>query len=140
MRNHPVNSPQAAARILALALLADGHLGKSEIDVLDRLNAHGQLGLSRSDLHAVIHGFCEDLLASGGLSWADACRVDPGTLASLLDEITDPALRLRVLQLCVQVVEADRHVSEDEAWLLVTAVEQWNLQRAMLRPQEAAMA
>ena len=64
MRSYPRNSPQAAARILALAMLSDGHLTMRELDVLDRLNAPAQLGLGRADLHAVLHGFCDDLLAT----------------------------------------------------------------------------
>ena len=36
MRHYPRNSPQAAGRILALALLSDGHLSKRELDMLDR--------------------------------------------------------------------------------------------------------
>ena len=38
MRNYPRNSPQAAARIVALTLLADGHIDKAEIDTLDRVD------------------------------------------------------------------------------------------------------
>ena len=46
MRTYPNNSPQAAARIVALAMLADAQLCKAEIDVLERLRAHEeQLGL-----------------------------------------------------------------------------------------------
>ena len=71
MRSYPRNSPQAAARILALAMLSDGHLTMRELDVLDRLNAPAQLGLGRADLHAVLHGFCDDLLASAEHGWAD---------------------------------------------------------------------
>ncbi len=36
MRTYPTNSPEAAARIVALALLADGHLSLIEIDALER--------------------------------------------------------------------------------------------------------
>ncbi|MFY7941208.1 MAG: hypothetical protein ACOVOX_09895, partial [Burkholderiaceae bacterium] len=43
MRHYPQNSPQASARILSLAALADGHLCKVEIDVMDGLAVHEQL-------------------------------------------------------------------------------------------------
>ena len=39
MRTYPTNSPQAAARVVALATLADGHLSRSELGALDRLGA-----------------------------------------------------------------------------------------------------
>ena len=45
MRTYQNNSPQAAARIVGLAMLADGNVCKAELDVLDRLGAHQQLGL-----------------------------------------------------------------------------------------------
>jgi uncharacterized tellurite resistance protein B-like protein len=138
MRSYPTNSPQAAARIVALTLLADGHLDKSELDVLERCGAHEQLGLDREDLHAVLHGFCEDLLHSAHLSWDDACRVDPRTLAQLMAEVDDPAVRLKVLRLCLKVVQADNHVADGEAIVLGAAVEQWGLQREMFAGEPAA--
>jgi len=117
-----------------VALLADGHLCKTEIDLLDRLDVARQLGLARSELHSVVHGFCEDLLASASGGWADACRIDHATLSGLLAEITDPALRREVLQLCTRVVEADDHVADGESALLLAAVEHWGLQRELLQP------
>lgn len=132
MRSYPINSPQAAARIVALTLLADGHLAKSELDALERFGAHEQLGLDREDLHAVLHGFCEDLLNSVRLSWDDACRIDPRTMAQLMAEVDDPALRLKLLRLCLKIVQADDHVADGEAIVLGTAVEQWGLQREMI--------
>jgi uncharacterized tellurite resistance protein B-like protein len=140
MRTYPRNSPQAAARIVALALLADGHLCKAEIGLLDRLDAHRQLGLERAELHAVLQTFCEDLLSSMHLTWEEACRVDERRLAELMAEIDDPELRLRVLNLCVAVVEADQHVSDGESIVLGAAVEHWGLQRAMLAPDRGALS
>ncbi|GCL61921.1 TerB family tellurite resistance protein [Pseudaquabacterium pictum] len=132
MRHYPRNSPQAAGRILALALLSDGHLSKRELDMLDRLDAHVQLGLGRTELHTVVHGFCEDLLSSMHLSWGDACQVDQATLAALMADIDDPALRRTLLQLCLAIVEADDHVAEGESVMLMAAVDHWGLHRDML--------
>lgn len=133
MRSYPTNSPHAAGRIIAMALLADGHLSKAELDVLDRLDVARQLGLARSELHSVVHGFCEDLLASASGGWADACRIDSTTLFGLLAEIDDPVLRRQVLQLCARVVDADDHVADGESALLLAAVEHWGLQRELLQ-------
>ena len=133
MRTYPTNSPQAAGRIIAMALLADGHLSKAELDLLDQLDVHHQLGLARSELHGVVHGFCEDLLVSASGGWADACRVDSATLFALLAEIEDPALRLQVLQLCTQVVDADQHLADGESTLLLAAIEHWGLQPELLQ-------
>ena len=131
MRSYPTNSPQAAARIVALTMLADGHLAKSELDVIERQGAHEQLGLDLETMQSVLHGFCEDLLHSAHLTWSDACRIDPRTLAQLMAEVDDPALRMKVLQLCLKVVQADDHVAEGETIVLGAAVEHWGLHREM---------
>jgi len=49
MRSYPTNSPQAAARIAALTVVADGDIGDAEIEWLDRLAVHEQLGLARHE-------------------------------------------------------------------------------------------
>lgn len=133
MRNYSVDSPQAAARIVALTLVADGDIGDAEIEWLDRLAVHDQLGLTRLELHAVLDAFCEDLLSSGQLKWADACPVDERTLGDLMADIEDPALRLEVLRLCVELAEVDSHVDEGESIVLVAAVEHWGLHADMFR-------
>lgn len=133
MRSYPVNSPQAAARIVALTLVADGDIAEVELELLDRLAAHEQLGLERQALHALLDSFCEDLLASGQLAWADACPVDERTLADLMGEIQDPALRRTVLRLCVQLAEIDARVDDGESLVLAAAVEHWGMQHEMFR-------
>ena len=44
MRNYPANSPQAAARIVALTMLADGYLSKAELDAMERHGGYRLLG------------------------------------------------------------------------------------------------
>jgi uncharacterized tellurite resistance protein B-like protein len=134
MRSYPVNSPQAAARIVALTVVADGDIGDAEIKWLDRLAVHEQLGLARHELHALLDTFCEDQLSSDQLKWADACPVDERTLADLLGEVQDPALRLKLLRLCVELAEVDAHVDDGESSVLIAAVEYWGLHREMFRP------
>lgn len=134
MRSYPVNSPQAAARIVALTVVADGDIGAAEIEWLDRLAVHEQLGLARHEMHALLDTFCEDLLSSDQLVWADACPVDERTLAELMAEIQDPALRLTLLRVCVELAEVDARVDDGETAVLVAAVEHWGLHREMVRP------
>lgn len=134
MRNYPANSPQAAARIVALTMLADGHLSKAELDALERHGGYRELGLDAEQLHDVLLALCEDLLHSANLAWTDACRIDPYTLGRLMEEIDDSDLRRRVLALCVQVAEADAHVSDGESLMLMHAVEHWGLHGQMLQP------
>jgi hypothetical protein len=132
MRPYPTDSPQAAARIVALVLLSDGQLSRSELAAVDHLQVHAALGLDRAGLRLVIHELCEDLLDEAHLAWADACRVTPRSLEALLADVADPALRRTVLGLCVRLAEVDGRIADGEAALLVAAVEHWGLQREML--------
>ena len=60
MRTYPNNSPQAAARIVGLAMLADGNVCKGELDVLDRHGAEGEsIVLGAAVAHWGLH--CEML-------------------------------------------------------------------------------
>jgi len=132
MRIYPCNSPQAAARIVSLTVLADRDIGKAELDLLDRLAVYEQLGLERLEFHAILDRLCEDLLSSGQLQWADACPVDDRTLAALMSEIEDVPLRRRVLGLCIEISQADEYVAEGEEIVLGAAVNFWGLHREML--------
>ena len=58
MRTYPCNSPQAAARIVALTVLADRDICKTELELLDRLAVHEQLGLDREEFHNVLDSLC----------------------------------------------------------------------------------
>ena len=125
MRTYPRNSPFAAARIVALTLLADGHLCKDELDALDKLQMHDSLGLDKAEMHGVVHNLCDDLLASADHRWSHACRIEPATLLELMAEIDDPLLQARVIRLCIGVANADRHVTEGESIVLSAALDQW---------------
>ncbi len=139
MRKYPPNSPQAAARIVALTLIADGDIGQEELALLENLAVHQQLGLEREAMHAVIDTFCEDLLSSKQLNWSDACPVDEYTLAEIMGQIDDPILRRTVLSICVKLAEVDEHVAEGESMVLKAAVEHWNLHYQMLRSLDPAL-
>ena len=132
MRTYPSNSPQAAARIVSLAMLADGHVCNAELEELIKQGVHQQLGLQHEELTAVVHACCDDLLTGAHMTWADACRIDPVILLGLMAEVDDPALRLKVLHLCLSVAEAGGAVAQSESAVLVAAVEHWGMQRAML--------
>lgn len=122
MRSYPVDSPEAAVRIVALTMLADGHVSPSEFELLRRCE---RLGLDADRLHDVLLALCEDLLQGAGLTWADACRLDDQALARLLAEIEEPALRRHLIDLCRRVAEADGRITDAELRLLAQAFEHW---------------
>lgn len=122
MRSYPRNSPEAAARILALVMISDGHVCRSELATLQALDLHGELGLPPDALPAVVQTLCEDLLmATGGL----AEGVDSGLLQALMSEIDDPDLQRKVLQLCLAAAAADAHLSDGEAVMLDAVRRHW---------------
>lgn len=140
MRRYPKNSPHAAARIVALTLIADGDIGNAEMALLDEPAVQQQLGLDRDELHAVVDAFCEDLLSSKQLVWADACPVDEYTLAELMREIDNPTLRRNVLDLCDKLAKVDGQVAEGESIVLAAAVEHWDLRPQSLRLSDLGTA
>ena len=60
MRSYPRNSPEAVARVIALLLISDGHVSRSELDALHGLHIEQDLGLPRGGFAKVLHGLCED--------------------------------------------------------------------------------
>ena len=138
MRSYPRNSPQAAARLVTLAMLADGTLAPRELTLAERLGVHLQIGLSRVELQRVLRDFCEDLLSGSHLTWTDMCRIDPATLASMYAEIDDPALRRTVMALGIALVEADGEVVPAESLVIAGAAEAWGLAPEGIAPMSVS--
>ena len=118
MRSYPRNSPEAAARILALVLISDGHVCRSEFEALNRSDGVRHLGLDPQKLPGIVQTFCEDLLMDGFDGRSLLSRVEDGLMASLLAEVDAPQLRAQVLRLAESVAHADKHLSEGEAAMI----------------------
>ena len=127
MRSYPHNSPEAAARIVALVLISDGHVCSSEFDILKRLGAERELGLEPHLLPHIVHTLCEDLMMSGYATGSLLGNVDDSTFASLMAEISDPALRRKVLRLSLAAARADGHLADGEAMVVEAARHHWRL-------------
>ena len=80
MRSYPRNSPEAAARIVALVLISDGHVCSSEFDILKQLGAERELGLEPHLLPHIVHTLCEELLLGGYATGSLMDNVDDSTL------------------------------------------------------------
>lgn len=127
MRSYPRNSPEAAARIVALVLIADGHVGRSELEALQRLRLEAELGLVPGAFSSIVHTLCEDLLVGAYAGGSLMCSLDEATLAALLAEVEDADLQARVLRLAGAAAEADAHLADAEAMLVAMARRQWRL-------------
>ena len=135
LRPYPCNSAEAAARIVALALIADGRIKAVETAALDALQAHERLGLTRAQWHGVVHDLCADLL--GPARCGDAGCIPSELLARMLDEVDDDTTQRLVLRLCSAVVHADRQIDDGESFVLLGAIEHWGLHpddQALLEP------
>jgi hypothetical protein len=124
LRAYALDSPRAKARLIVLALLADGDLDEREIAVLDRRRAFGDLGIARHDFIQVLYDFCGDVagqlpLGRGGY------RLTPETLVGLFGEVADRAARDTLVQLIAAVIGSDGRLSEAEKNLLRCALTTW---------------
>lgn len=133
MRSYPRNSPEAAARLVVLTLLADGHCSRTELNALLREELAADLGLTSLRLDDLVREVSEDLLATGFGAWSSGQALDAALVSSLLAEISDPALRRRVLAHCAALAHADGHVSDGEQALLAHASQRWALDLPSLR-------
>ena len=127
MRSYPHNSPEAAARIVALVLISDGHVCSSEFDILKQLDAERELGLEPQLLPHIVHTLCEELLAGGYETSSLIGNVDDSALASLMAEISDPALQRTVLRLSLAAARADGHLADGETVVVEAAQRHWQL-------------
>jgi hypothetical protein len=127
MRTYTRNSPQAAGRIVALVLLADGNVCRSEIDALSRHPMSAALGLTPEAMGRLLQELCEDMLDGMCTTGSMLACLDDATLASVLREIDDPELQQDVLNIASAAADADRHVAEAEHFVLDAARRHWGV-------------
>jgi hypothetical protein len=127
MRSYPRNSPEAAARLVALVLMSDGHVCRSEVEALARHDAARQLGLSPEAFQQVMQTLCEDLWNAAHASPMMMASLDEATLAALLAEVDDPRLRTKVHDLALAAARADRFLADGEAHFLDAVRLHWGL-------------
>jgi hypothetical protein len=139
LRCCPRDSPQAAVPIVALTLLADANFCRSEWDIAASQGAQAQLGLSPAKLHDVVRDLCCDMVTTGATAWDSSSRIDRRTLSALLAEVQDPELQLKVLKLCVAVVETDEHAAEGDSAVLAAALTQSGLPQTRQQGTQPAL-
>jgi uncharacterized tellurite resistance protein B-like protein len=128
MRTYFRNSPEAAGRIVALVMIADGNVCRSELVALQRLDAERTLGLAHGALPRLLQDLCEDLMASAHASPSLLASVDEAALASMMAEVSEPWLQHEVLRLAQAAAQADHHRAEGEAFVLAAARRHWGIE------------
>ncbi len=125
MRSYPANSPQAAGRILALMLIADGNVCTSEIGALTRQGAEPRLGLAEGGLSVLLRDLCEDLMVGGYQGGALSGFLDDDSLRSMMAEVSTPQLQAEVMTLAHAAAGSDTHLAEGETFILDAARRHW---------------
>jgi len=147
LREYPSNSPQAKARLIALALLADGRLDDQELDDLSRRSAFAKLGLTREEFFQVLYDFCADVSTTPNRE--ENYLITPEILTGLFAEITEPAEQKALLGLIFDVIRSDGRLARGEARLFWNAIDAWrlapatnasNLRGKKLRRRQPALA
>jgi len=127
MRTYPLDSPEAATRLLAMVLVADGHYDLSELRALDRLEVPRRLGLTPEAVKTVIDHFCEDLTHYTHGEWTGSARLDDATRDALIHDIRDRHLQQQILLMCESLALADGRLAEGETDMLDAMVQAWKM-------------
>lgn len=125
MRSYPTNSPEALARLVAMAILADGRLDNREVDWIKHNDTAALLGVDRDTLIQVLLDCCRDVINE-----AEQERVfllEGHRLARLADDLSDPALQKVALSAMLILAKSDGSVSEGEETLLRFLMNRWGL-------------
>ena len=125
LRAYPVDSPRAKARLIVLAMLADGRVNASELDALAKYQAFLELGISRDDFFQVLYDFCRD--AAGLPVGRGNYLMSPALLETMFDEVSDIRERQKLARLIFDVIRSDGHLAEGEARLFWKALDSWRL-------------
>ena len=123
LRRYPVDSPQAKARLIVLALFADGLVDDREVVALNRRGLLDGLGIRRAEFVQVLHDFCSDVTSLD--DGAGQYRVSADMVAETFAEVTDRTARERLLQLMLSVMASDGELAEGERALIRNAAEAW---------------
>ena len=125
MRSYPRNSPEAAARIVALVLISDGHVCSSEVEALNQFDGARDLGLEPQHMPGIVQTLCEDLLMEGFDGRSILSHLDDGTLAPMMAEVDEPRLQGEVLRVAASAVNADKLLADGETAMLDAISRHW---------------
>lgn len=131
MRSYPPDSPKALARLVAMAVVADGEMDNCEIDRLRELDVFSMLGVESEGFYQVLLELCRDLAVSGSGSHVSLLSTE--RLEQLAADVTDPKLRKLVLSAMLVTAKADGEVSVGEQTLLRFLIDRWSIPLDSLR-------
>jgi len=127
MRTYMPDSPQAIARVLSLAILADGGLDIAKLRMLARYDLPKDLQLDNEEFDRVMLDFCYDLMRCADGDYYSHLLIEREMIATLLQDIRSPSLQLTLLTTMVNIADADDMLAGGEAVLLTEAMLLWQL-------------
>jgi len=125
MHAYPANSPEAVSRILALAMIVDGHVSPSEVHAMHRASFLEQVKVDDNTFDRTLRQLCEDLLGAAANRHAGMVEIAPSLLDDLLLDIRDPLLQICLWKTMVDIVQADGHLDSRETTLVRRAARAW---------------
>lgn len=126
LRAYAANSPRAKARLLVMAMLADGRLDDAELESLARDGTYAELGIAREDFFEVLYDFCADVEALP--SDSGNYLLSPDVLEQLFGEVSRSGERHRLLRLIFDMIRSDGHLADSERDLFWHAIDHWKFQ------------
>lgn len=127
MRPYPADSPDAMARLVIIALVADDSVSRDELDQIDRDDLLACIGIDRDRFDAIYYEVHEDMLAYGTRLPDGRLTLDPGVVRGLLDDVRSTALQLLMVRAIQAIGQADRIMTGSETELLGMAMRQWGV-------------
>ena len=125
MRHYETNSTPAAARLLALTVLADGGLDRNEVDTMMHTDLARRLGIGSVEFERILREYCDDLMLSAHYLVGVRLKVADEVLDLLLEDIADPRLQQALLRTMQDIVSADGVETSAEVEVLARALEKW---------------
>lgn len=128
MRHYNTDTPEALARIVAAAVLADGGLDKTELRLLEGNAVLPRLGMSTEEFDRVVHEFCDDMQIVSLRDDSGQLALDRETIDQLLSDVRSPNLQMSLLGILLDIVSADDRLSSGELTLVSQAMTRWGLE------------
>lgn len=127
MRRYRPDSPEAAGRVIAVTLLADGCVSREELAAAFRLSISERIGVDTVQLQLLCEELARDLCALGTSAGGPMGALDALAVRCVLEDVTQPHLRRDVLDICIALAESDRHICANEEEVLGLACALWRL-------------
>lgn len=137
MRHYNPDSPEAVARVVVAALLADGGLDSSELKLLAGSTGILRLAMSMEEFDRVVQDFCYDIESVALRDHAGQLTPDRALFDQLLADIRAPELQTMLMGILLDVVRADGHLSAGEMTLVSQAMTRWGLELHMVSGHRA---